>query len=107
MSNVQRLDVQDLGLPQSRQWPDEVPAVRIGRLASAADRHHRSLGGRLLRDAVQKVLDMREQVATVLLVVDALDDEVAGFYATRGFTSIAGRRLVAPVKDLASILQQP
>ena len=101
---VVHTDVSHLGMPQSRQWPDPVPAVLLGRLAIAKSHQGRGLGTRLLRDAVDKVLDMQQQVAAVLLVVHAIDDHAADFYDQRGFRRLADSRLAARVKDLAANL---
>lgn len=101
-------DVTELGFPQSGQWPDPVPATLLGRLAISKDVRGQELATRLLRSAVDTVLLMQKSVATVLLVVDALDESVVAFYERLGFRRLPGSlRLAARIKDLSENLPSP
>jgi GNAT superfamily N-acetyltransferase len=98
-------DVADLGLTQSRQWPDPIPAILLGRLAIAEAAQGRGLGTRLLRDAAAKAMDVSRQVGAVLFVAEAIDDKALEFYERRGFRRLADDRLVARIKDLEANLR--
>jgi ribosomal protein S18 acetylase RimI-like enzyme len=57
----------------------------------------------LLADAVRRVIAATDNVAVVLLVVDAVDEAAAGFYERYGFQRAPGGgrlRLLARVKDV-------
>lgn len=79
-----------------------LPATLLGRLAvNAADRGQR-LGERLLVDALARGADVSAKVASVAVVVDALDDRAAKFYQRYGFQPFADSplRLFFPMKDV-------
>jgi GNAT superfamily N-acetyltransferase len=68
-----------------------VPAVRMGRLAVDQVFKGQGLGGVLLADALTRVV--RSEIAAYALVVDAKDDQAAGFYRHHGFLEITGKPL--------------
>jgi len=68
-----------------------VPAVRLGRLAVDQDFTGQGLGGALLADALARVL--RAEIAAYALVVDALDESAATFYAHHGFLRLPNQAL--------------
>lgn len=74
-----------------------VPVARLGRLA--VDRGYRGtgLGGALLWDAITKAI--RSEIGVHALVVDAKDDEAAGFYRHFGFVGFGSlpNRLLLPL----------
>lgn len=72
------------GLPR---YP--VPAVRMGRLAVATAEQGRGHGDYLLANAVQRCLDLREQMGVRVLLVDALHERAASFYRAYGFRQAA------------------
>jgi GNAT superfamily N-acetyltransferase len=83
------------------------PATLIGRLA--VDRRHAGQGyGRdLLYDALAKAFSVTPQVASLAVVVDAIDAEAQAFYEHYGFISldVAGkRRLCLPMKTVEKLL---
>jgi len=80
-----------------------VPAVLLARLAVHASYQGQGLGARLLADALRRVIAATDNVAVVLLAVDAIDETAASFYERYGFKRApsGGRlRLLARVKDL-------
>ena len=89
------------GLP-SRQ---PVGAVLLARLAIDGPYQHtsrRRLGELLLADVVRTVIAGDMHVGTPLLVVDALDETAAAFYARYGFVPFPDRplRLGAKLRDI-------
>lgn len=62
-----------------------LPAVRVGRLAVATSEHGQGYGQWLLGHAVNVSLRLRQQLGVRVLLVDALDAKVAGFYRAFGF----------------------
>jgi GNAT superfamily N-acetyltransferase len=76
-----------------------VSATLIGRLAVASDRQGQSLGAVLLADALRRALVTAETVGSSMVVVDALDDGAAAFYAAHGFVRLPeSLRLVLPMR---------
>jgi GNAT superfamily N-acetyltransferase len=87
--------------------PELVPAALIARLAVDREYQGRSLGGRLLRFAVERILAANAEVAVTLVVVDAIDDSAAAFYTHHGFIPVPGTsRLLARVSDLRSAFER-
>ena len=78
-----------------------VSATLIGRLAVATDRHGQRLGAILLADALRRALASAATVGSSIIVVDALDDSAAGFYAAHGFVRLPDSlRLVLPMRTV-------
>jgi GNAT superfamily N-acetyltransferase len=76
-----------------------VSATLIGRLAVASDRQGQRLGAVLLADALRRALASADAVASSMVVVDALDDGAASFYAAHGFVRLPqSLRLVLPMR---------
>jgi GNAT superfamily N-acetyltransferase len=76
-----------------------VSATLIGRLAVVKDRQGQRLGGVLLADALQRAYDSAGTVGSSMVVVDALDEPAAGFYAAHGFVRLPDSlRLVLPMR---------
>jgi len=76
-----------------------VSATLIGRLAVARDRQGQRLGAVLLADALQRAFESASTVGSSMVVVDALDEPAAGFYAAHGFVRLPDSlRLVLPMR---------
>lgn len=76
-----------------------VSATLVGRLAIATDRQGQRLGAILLADALRRSLASAETVGSSMIVVDALDDSAAAFYAAHGFVRLPDSlRLVLPMR---------
>lgn len=69
-----------------------VPGYLLGRLALDLPLHGQGLGERLLVQALTRIVDAAERGGGRLIVVDALDDAAAGFYAHFGFHAMPGSR---------------
>jgi GNAT superfamily N-acetyltransferase len=76
--------------------------VLLARLA--VDRRHQGvgMGGLLLAEALRKAVQAGEAAAARLVVVDAIDESAAQFYARYGFIAVPGQplRLYRRIKDV-------
>lgn len=89
-----QLQLHDLQAADRRQLPAyPVPAVRVGRLAVAAEVQGKGYGRLLLGHAVNCSVALRGQLGVRLLVVDALDERAAAFYRLHGFHETAENAL--------------
>ncbi len=76
-----------------------VSATLIGRLAVSKERQGQHLGAVLLADALQRAFESAGTVGSSMIVVDALDDSAADFYAAHGFVRLPDSlRLVLPMR---------
>lgn len=100
------LRVDDLPEDLTRRLPHypEVPAVLLGRLAIRTDRQGAALGEALLFDAMERSL--AGPVAAWCLVVDALDERTATWYARYGLRPLPGQplRLVIPASTIRRLI---
>lgn len=78
-----------------------VSATLIGRLAVATERQGQRLGAILLADALRRALASAETIGSSMIVVDALDDGAAAFYAAHGFARLPESfRLLLPMRTV-------
>ena len=68
-----------------RNAPNPVPAVLMGRLAVDRKAQGSGLGRSLVRDAILSTLAAADRIGVRLLLVHALHQQAADFYATLGF----------------------
>jgi predicted GNAT family N-acyltransferase len=77
-----------------------VSCTLIGRLAIAKDQQGQRLGSILLADALIRAFESASVVGSSMVVVDALDEAAAGFYAAHGFVRLPDSlRLVMPMRQ--------
>jgi GNAT superfamily N-acetyltransferase len=78
-----------------------VSATLIGRLAVAASHQGQGLGALLLADAVQRAYASASSVGSSMLVVDAIGERAAAFYAANGFIRLPDSlRLLLPMATI-------
>lgn len=77
----------------SRNAPDPIPAVLLGRLAVDREFQGGCLGTSLLHHAVVNATTAAERIGLRALIGDALDDNAAAFYARHGFKPFTGQPL--------------
>jgi GNAT superfamily N-acetyltransferase len=70
----------------ARRLPNEIPAMKLGRLAVALNRRGTGLGFALLTEALYRVTLVNELAGGTGVVVDAKDASAAAFYRKFGFT---------------------
>lgn len=69
-----------------------LPATLLGRLAVSEEHQGKKFGQLLLADALRRSLANTREIGSIGVVVDALDDSAAGFYAHHEFAPLPGRR---------------
>ena len=81
-----------------------VSATLTGRLAITRDRQGQGLGAYLLVDALRRAFMNADIVGSSMMVVDAVDDGAAQFYARHGFIRLPdSMRLVLPMRTVAAM----
>jgi GNAT superfamily N-acetyltransferase len=71
----------------SRNMPDPIPIVILGRLAVDQDFQGKGLGRALVRDAGYRVVQAADVIGIRGLIVHALSAEARAFYEAVGFAS--------------------
>lgn len=93
---------------QARKHLPRYPAVSttlLGRLAIARAHQGSGLGGILLVHALRLAHENTHVVGSSMVVVDAIDENAAAFYAAHGFLQLPdSRRLVLPMQTIAKLL---
>lgn len=86
--------------------PEMIPAMVLGRLA--VDRRHQGagLGAGLLRDAIQRTIEVSRTAGVRMLVVHAIGEEAANFYRRHGFIALprAPLTLLLPIETMVAAL---
>lgn len=85
-----------------------VPGYLLARLALDRSLHGTGLGGWLLYDALEVVVQAAEVAGGRIVVVDAIDDKAVSFYARHGFQPVKHNphRLVMKMATLRATLEQ-
>jgi GNAT superfamily N-acetyltransferase len=85
---------------RTRQFP--IPIALLARLAVDTNHQRQGLGAALLRDALSRAQAASAQVAVRAVVVHAIDDSAAAFYARFGFRDLAAtpRTLMVTLAEL-------
>lgn len=98
----------DLPADLARRLPryPEVPAVVLGRMAVDLRNQGQGIGRALLMDAMRRVAAAAEQIGAVVMLVDAKNPVVVGFYAQYGFAALDGHplRLFLPLDAIRAML---
>jgi GNAT superfamily N-acetyltransferase len=83
-----------------------IPAYLLARLALDVTLHGQGLGAELLHDAMDGIVTAADTASGRLIVVDASNDEAAGFYRYHNFHPIRDnpRRLVIKVSTVRKAL---
>ena len=97
--------IPDAALKHIPRYP-MVSATLLGRLAVATEFQGRRVGGILLAKALEKAYESADQVGSSMVVVDAIDERAARFYAAHGFIQLPeSMRLVLPMRTIAALIQ--
>lgn len=104
MGAVRRADVPAKLVRGIPAYP--VGMVLLARLAVDRRSQGRGIGAVALAEALRKAVTAGEAAAARLVVVDAIDDNAAGFYRHHGFIPAPehGRRLYRRMKDIRASL---
>ena len=77
-----------------------VSCTLIGPLAVARDQQGQRLGSILLADALKRAFESASSVGSSMVIVDALGEAAAGFYAAHWFVRLPNSlRLVLPMRQ--------
>jgi len=84
-----------------------LPATLLGRLAVDNSQKGKGFGELMLIDALKKSLDTTAQVASMAVIVEALDEEALGFYLKYGFQPFRQEpmKLYLPMKSIKELCQ--
>jgi GNAT superfamily N-acetyltransferase len=83
-----------------------VSATLLGRLAVATELQGQGLGAVLLAKALAKAYENADQVGSSMVVVDAIDERAAKFYAAHGFIQLPeSMRLILPMRTIAALIR--
>ena len=77
----------------AKKLPQQIPAMRLGRLAVSLARHRQGIGHILISSAFQMVERAERIAGGVGLFVDAKDENAAAYYAQFGFVPLDGSPL--------------
>ena len=69
----------------SRNMPDPIAVIVLGRLAVRVDYERQSIGTGLLKDALLRCLNTAEHVGVRAMLCHALSDKAKRFYVSHGF----------------------
>jgi predicted GNAT family N-acyltransferase len=96
------VEIEDLEEDFVRKLPryPHLPATLLGRLAVDASQKGRGFGELMLVNALQKSLEASTQIASVAVVVEALDADALSFYIKYGFQKFRNEsmKLYLPMK---------
>ncbi|HXE44991.1 MAG TPA: GNAT family N-acetyltransferase [Conexibacter sp.] len=92
-----------------RGAPRRIPAILLAKLALHERLHGNGLGSELLVHALTTIVDAARAAGGRLIVVDAIDDNAAGFYRAHDFepTPSDPHRLVLKLSTVAHALDLP
>lgn len=77
-----------------RNMPEPIPVMLIARLAVDKKFHGRGIGMGLLRDALLRTVHVASIAGIRAVMVNALNDNAAGFYSHFGFKEAPNNRLL-------------
>lgn len=80
-----------------------LPTTLLGRLAVDTRFHGQGFGALLLMDALHRCFLLSEQIGSMAVIVDPLDDGAAAFYEQYGFIALESGRMFLPMKTVASL----
>ena len=81
----------------TRNMPDPIPVLVLGRLAIHKNHHNQGLGSAMLRDASLRALKASSIIGIAALLVHALSEPGKRFYLSRGF-------IQSPIKPMTLCL---
>lgn len=75
-----------------------VPAIRIGRLAVSLKIQGKGLGGMILQHALNKCLNISNNIGGRVVIVDAKDEKAVSFYSKYGFKPLVEQPMTMVIK---------
>ncbi len=79
-----------------------MPATHLVKLAISDNVQRQGLGGRLIAEAMRISLEAAELIGSVVLIVDAINENAKSFYSKYGFTPLQNdsMRMFMPMKTI-------
>jgi len=94
---------EELSKKTGHGYPNEIPVIRLARLAIDRSLQGQHLGGALLAEALSVAVRGAADVGAAFIVVDALHEKAAAFYRHFGFIPVPNSlRLVRKVSEIAA-----
>ncbi len=86
----------------------QMPATLLGRLAVDQSQKGKRLGELMLINALKRALEASSQVASLVVVAEALDDRASSFYSKYGFQAFRGNplKLYFPMKSVEALCKK-
>lgn len=86
--------------------PNPAPVMLLGRLAVDERHQKKGIGPAMLREAMQRTLEISRSAGVRALMVHAIDDEAVTFYLRYGFVLFPAdsRTMFLPIETLAAAL---
>jgi len=86
----------------TRNSPDPVPLILLGRLAVDLNHQGKGIGAGLLKDALQRVAQISKAVGSRALIVHAIDQKAMAFYIKYGFIEFpyGSQTLFLPIETI-------
>ncbi len=103
------IDRDSLSKKTGRGAPRHLPAILLAKLALAEALHGQRLGSELLVIVLDTIIEAARSAGGTFVVVDAIDDGAARFYAHHEFEAMPANplRLVRKLSTIARALGQP
>lgn len=90
-------------LPPSYQ---SLPTILLGRLAIDNNYKGNGLGGFILMDALNRCVEISNNLGTLAIIVDPIDEMAIAFYAKYGFIELPGTgKMFIPIKTVKESIQ--
>ncbi len=104
------VEITELDQSLSKQLPryPQLPATLLGRLAVDNTQKGKRFGELMLVDALKKAIAVSSQVASLAVIVEALDESAVNFYLKYGFQQFKqnSMKLYLPMKSIEELLKQ-
>lgn len=101
------IDITELDPSLAKTLPryPQLPATLLGRLAVDHPQIGKRFGELLLIDALKKSLEVSQQIASLAVIAEAIDEQAAQFYLKYGFQRFNhnSSKLYLPLKSIQSL----
>ncbi len=106
--SVCELHAEELPNPYAKKYPRLVPAAKLARLAVHKAQQRQGLGNLMMTEAMQRVINVSEQVGIIGFLVDAKDEAAKRYYQRYGFLEFPKQalKLFLPMDTLKSAFER-
>ena len=90
----------------SRNMPNPIPVIVLGRLAIDCSMQGQLLGGFLLKDALLRCVNVANTIGVKAVLVHAIDDTAKRFYEAYGFKAVPNEQhtLMLSIKQIIQLI---